>query len=212
MCFSPQASFGAAAILSVLGVAALKQKPLSKISLIAAIPLVFGIQQALEGFVWIVLQRNDTTSLLYSFSVYGFLFFAAIWWPLYIPITLWYIESNSQNKKLLLYPIAAGVLVVAVASLNLALGGLYAEIIDHHIVYQSYTQFPYSNFLYYLGLLNYLIATAGALFISTIPHTWIMGLLVIGAFATAHLWYYYAFGSVWCFFAALCSALILFMF
>lgn len=209
MCFSPRASFGAATLLSFLGIVALKRTGGSRQALIAAIPIFFGLQQALEGFVWLAVLRGDVTSLWYSVPVYGFLFFAAVWWPLYIPMVLWFVEQNVQRKKLLFIPISAGILVAVVALINLYTSPTEVVIVGHHLSYQQPTVMPWSNALYMFGLVCYLVAISGALFLSTIRYAWFMGLLVIAACATAWLWYYLAFGSVWCFFAAISSALIL---
>jgi len=208
MCFSPQASFGATALLSVLGGTALKRTKQSRYVLIALIPLMFGVQQALEGFVWLALQRGDTTSLWYTIPVYGFLFFAAVWWPLYIPIMLWYLETVPSKKQWLIMPVVAGVIVALIALLHTCFTSIEAVAIGHHISYQQTTPPMGGEILYNIGLGAYLIATAGALFISSIRYTWLMGIIVVVAFATAQLWYYLAFGSVWCFFAAIASSLI----
>jgi hypothetical protein len=210
MCFSPQASFGAAAVLSVLGIAGLKKTGGSKKALIAAVPSIFAVQQALEGFVWLAIGRGDYSSLAYTFPVYFYLFFASTFWPLYIPITLWLLEQNPTRKQWLIAPLAAGIAVAIVALINLCAGGpVTVSVVDHHIAYAQTAAFPFSAALYYVGLVFYLIATSGALFISTIPYAPIMGMLIILALAAAQIWYYFAFGSVWCFFAAVCSALIL---
>lgn len=209
MCFSPRASFGASALLSLLGITALKRTGGSRQAFIAAIPLFFGMQQALEGFVWLAVLRGDTTSLWYSVPVYGFLFFAAVWWPLYIPAVLWYLEQQPQRKRWLLLPLGTGILVAIVALINLYISPNEVVIVGHHLSYQQSIVMPWSSALYIFGLGCYLVAIAGALFISSIRYAWIMGVLVIAAFATAWLWYYLAFGSVWCFFAAISSALIL---
>lgn len=208
MCFSPQASFGAFAFLSVLGGTALKHTKQSRYALIAIVPLFFGIQQALEGFVWLALQRGDAASLWYMLPVYGFLFFASIWWPLYIPVVLWYLEENVYKKRLLVLPIVAGCIVASIALVYAGYSSVAAVAVGNHISYQQIGVVPYGELLYNIGIVAYLIATAGALFISSIRYAWIMGILVLFAYATAHVWYYLAFGSVWCFFAALASSLI----
>jgi hypothetical protein len=209
MCFSPQASFGAAAILSVLGTAALYRSRGSRFALIAAVPCFFAVQQALEGFVWLALGRGDINSLSYFIPVYGFLFFAMLWWPLYIPITLWYIEHDPTRKKFMLGSIIAGTCVAILAVTNLVVSPVEVVVVGHHLSYQQTSTIPFSDTFYIIGLLCYLIATSGALFLSTIRRAWIMGILVIVACVTAQIWYYIAFGSVWCFFAALSSSLIL---
>jgi hypothetical protein len=210
MCFSPQASFGAAAVLSVLGIAGLKKTGGSKKALIAAVPSIFAVQQTLEGFVWLAIGRGDYSSLGYTIPVYFYLFFASTFWPLYLPIVLWYLEQNLTRKQWLIAPLAAGIVVALVALINLCVGGpVNVSVVNHHIAYAQTVPFFFSTTLYYIGLVFYLVATSGALFISTIPYAPIMGVLIILALTAAQIWYYFAFGSVWCFFAAVCSALIL---
>lgn len=208
MCFSPQVSFGAAAVLSVLGIVALKRAHGSRLSLIAVVPCIFALQQILEGFVWLAIERGDFSSFFYSIPVYGYLFFASAWWPLYLPLVLWYLELDQKRKKWLCSTIFAGILVACVAVANFYVGPVTVTVVDNHISYQQSNQFLLNNELYIVGLALYLVATSGALFLSTIPYAFIMGWLVLFAFAAAQIWYYFAFGSVWCFLAAICSALI----
>lgn len=208
MCFSPQASFGAAAVLSVLGIMGLKKTGRSQFGLIAAVPCIFALQQMLEGFVWLAIERGDLSSASYYIPVYAYLFFASVWWPLYLPSVLWYLEEDPKRKRWVFGTLIAGACVVVVAAINFYVGPITVEVVDHHISYQQQNQFSFSSPLYYAGLACYLIATAGALFMSTVPYASTMGWLVLLAFVVAQLWYYLAFGSVWCFFAAICSALI----
>jgi hypothetical protein len=174
------------------------------------VPCIFAVQQALEGFVWLAIGRSDYSSLGYTIPVYFYLFFASAFWPLYIPIVLWLLEQNPTRKQWLFAPLAAGIAVALVALINLCAGGpVTVSVVNHHIAYAQTVPFFFSTTLYYIGLVFYLVATSGALFISTIPYAPIMGVLIILALAAAQIWYYFAFGSVWCFFAAICSALIL---
>ncbi len=208
MCFSPQVSFGAAATLTVLGIVGLRRTNGSRFALIAAVPCIFALQQMLEGFVWLAIGRGDFSSPSYSVPVYAYLFFSSAFWPLYLPMVLWYLEPDPKHKKWLGGTFVAGALVACVAIANFYAGPVTVEVVDHHISYQQPNQFPLSNELYIVGLVLYLVATSGALFLSTIPYASTMGWLVLLAFAAAQIWYYLAFGSVWCFFAAICSALI----
>ena len=53
MCFSATASFGASAVLGVIGVAAVAKAKTKPQRLFASIPLVFAVQQLSEGFLWL---------------------------------------------------------------------------------------------------------------------------------------------------------------
>src|ERR1044072_4883587 len=152
MCFSPKASFGAAAALSVLGIAGLRKTGRSKYALLAVIPCIFAVQQALEGFVWLAAERGDFSSSACLLPAYAYLFFAGVWWPLYIPAVLWYLEASLERKKWLLVPLAAGVLVSCIVLLNFYLSPVAVQIVDHHIAYQQLNTFPFHNELYLICL------------------------------------------------------------
>ena len=55
MCFSATASFTVAAIAGAAGVASLTQVTRKQDLLLAAFPLLFGAQQAVEGMLWLAL-------------------------------------------------------------------------------------------------------------------------------------------------------------
>lgn len=210
MCFSPQVSFGAAAVLAVFGAVGLRKTGLTRFALVAVVPCIFAVQQMLEGFVWLAIGRGDASSYAYVIPVYAYLFFAGVWWPFYWPLVLRYLEPNHNRKKWLWIPIVAGCTVAVLSLLNFYFNSVTVAVVDHHIAYQQTQNLPFGNVLYYVALVLYLIAISGGLFISTLPYASTMGWLIILAFFAAQIWYYFAFGSVWCFFAALCSALILF--
>ena len=58
MCFSATASFIAGTTLSVVGVAALKRTEAKTELPFAAIPLLFGIQQLIEGVIWLTFSYD----------------------------------------------------------------------------------------------------------------------------------------------------------
>lgn len=208
MCFSMQASFATAAALSFVGCLALKDAQ-ARLRPIAAIPLLFALQQMFEGVVWwtTTLNRGHTISTLHLMAVYGFLFFAYLFWPAYIPITLHALEPNRQRKKALRVCIAAGIGVVLISIFSWLQYGVYAQVVDHHIVYANAIT-SHLGSLYWISLGMYLLATAGAFCTSSIRYMWLLGILVTGACMVAHTWYQTAFGSVWCFFAAIGSGII----
>ena len=80
MCFSATASFTASALLVPIGVYCVKQsthvqKPYW---IIAALPLIFGIQQAFEGSVWITIESGDPSAT--RLSALSFMFFSHLFW------------------------------------------------------------------------------------------------------------------------------------
>lgn len=108
MCFSAVASFTSGAILVTAGAFTLSHVR-SRASLpFAMIPLLFGIQQGIEGVVWLTFGSEP----LHTISTYMFMIFAYVFWPVYVPFTIWLIEKHPVRKKLL----------AGVATIGLAIG------------------------------------------------------------------------------------------
>ena len=59
MCFSPEASFAGGLIISSIGIATVTKVYKSSQLLFAAIPLFFGIQQFIEGALWLTIPNPD---------------------------------------------------------------------------------------------------------------------------------------------------------
>lgn len=92
MCFSTSASFIAGGCLSIIGIASLK-KAHNRDKFIAAIPFIFGVQQILEGFQWMALNTQQVAMI----PLYAYLFFASVFWPTYIPLTVLLLDKLRQK-------------------------------------------------------------------------------------------------------------------
>ena len=77
MCFSASASFAGGAIITAIGVMTVRTNRDPSRRLFAAIPLIFGVQQISEGFVWVALQ-SPGYDLMLSISKYIFLIAALV--------------------------------------------------------------------------------------------------------------------------------------
>lgn len=215
MCFSATASFTAAAGLSVMGLLSLHAAKKNRTLMpLAVSPLFFAAQQACEGIVWITLNAGDSTSLLHRIGLYGFTSFAALCWPIWVPFALYLPEKIHRRKKLLLITMIIGTFSAILLFLSWVLQTTGAHIINHHIDYPV-DNYPFGITNTLLGQtvsgiidLAYCIAVIGSFFISSIRYAWIAGIIVTIAFAASYIFYYTTFGSVWCFFAALSSALL----
>ena len=75
MCFSAEVSFGASAVISTIGVLAVKKSTKKEQLLFALIPLLFGLQQFSEGWLWLALQ-NESYKALEAISSYSFILIA----------------------------------------------------------------------------------------------------------------------------------------
>ena len=100
----------------------------------AAIPLIFAIQQAVEGCVWVGLQNANQESWLYS-SIYLFLFFAQVVWPLWVPLSILLLEKNQTRKRIMRVIFAIGASASLYLLYCLVAYDVKAEIHSGHIKY-----------------------------------------------------------------------------
>ncbi|OGT57941.1 MAG: hypothetical protein A3F14_02240 [Gammaproteobacteria bacterium RIFCSPHIGHO2_12_FULL_43_28] len=203
MCFGPYTSFTASAILLSAGAytthkAAGKNK---HYLFFAMIPFIFGLQQLLEGFVWLALLNNHENAV-HAASL-GYLFFAFFIWPFYIPLSILPIENETKRINVLRYFSLLGVLygIVIYSPLLLGLKSFTTEIAHYSINYITYDTNP----LVSIYLFVYACFVALPFFITSKPRIKKFGILLILALFVSLYFYLYAFTSVWCFFAALLS-------
>ena len=100
MCFSAGASFGASAILSVIGTAAIMKARTIPQGLFAGIPIIFSIQQLAEGMLWLSL-KDPGLATWQPFFTYTFLIFAILFWPVWVPFTIYKLETDTKRRKAL---------------------------------------------------------------------------------------------------------------
>ena len=92
MCFSATASFSAGVALLVVGTVTTRGAGRSKDLAFAAIPLLFGVQQILEGALWLTFPVNAPVSNMVL--TYAYSFFSHVLWPIYVPIAVLLIEPT----------------------------------------------------------------------------------------------------------------------
>lgn len=77
MCFSASSSFGAAIVISTIGVMAIKKVSIPAHYFFPLIPLFFAMQQFAEGILWLALTDSSYAPLEWT-ATYFFLFFAQV--------------------------------------------------------------------------------------------------------------------------------------
>jgi len=198
MCFSAPASFIASGGLAVLGGASFVVAK-KKNKILAAIPLMFAVQQFCEGIQWLYLNSGSTS----QFAGYSFLFFAFILWPVYVP---WFVYVlDPKRRKLLGWFVALGALVSAYFIFLLSTQVL--EISKHiSCVNYSFSDFPYKEIV----ITAYLVAILAPLLSSSkhILRWYGAAIFVLGLISW--LFFSVTFTSVWCFFAAIVSSMFFF--
>lgn len=203
MCFSASASFGAGAVLTVVGIATIKKTQHPSQLLFAAIPLIFGLQQLAEGFLWVTLPDPDYANTQKVFT-YIFLFVAQVFWPIWVPISILLLEKNSARKRIQKVFVVAGLLVGIYLGYCLLLFHVEAKIIEHHIAYLQ----DYPTSLKSSGIVLYAMATIAPSFFSHIKRMWMLGTTILISYIVTAIFYDHYVLSVWCFFSSIISITI----
>jgi hypothetical protein len=203
MCFSASASFSAAGILAIIGMITV-QKAKERYRMFSCIPMIFALQQITEGLLWLSFE-NSMLMKYESFFTYSFLFFAFILWPIWVPLSVYRIEPRSSKKLWLGLCSLSGIFIAFSLFSYLYTYGANASVLDHHIIYTMF----YPEVLVMPGTALYLIATIIPFFISSMRWGWLFGVTLFLSYLVTIYFYYQAFVSVWCFFAALLSILVL---
>jgi hypothetical protein len=204
MCFSVTASFNAAAILAIIGALCLYHKRPQVSFMFAAIPLLFGIQQFIEGFVWLDLARDIKDEK--AVAAHLFLAFAFVLWPTWIPLSIRFMETDNTRKAILTGLSIFGALFSVNLLRYISQYNVSAQIIDQHILYNFYVPDTISQY----GLLFFAIATLLPFAVASQKYLNILGLILTASLLFSYYVWKTTFVSMWCFTVALLSVLILF--
>lgn len=205
MCFSATGSFGVATVLAGISAVTLTQKKPPSHRFLAAIPLLFAIQQVSEGIVWLTIGSD--ASRVHAAAVAIFLAFAVIVWPTWVPLSLFPIERTPARKKALRALLALGACVSTYAAWLLFHGRPVARVNGHSLAY-SYAELGNVRVLtLYFPL--YFTASVVPFFVSTMEKANLMGVVLVGSLVATFLIERQTLTSVWCFFASILSGLII---
>jgi len=200
MCFSATASFSAGALLLGVGTLTLKSATRPRELPFATIPLLFAIQQLSEGVIWLTFRYE--TPMFNVVMTYIYSSFSHVLWPIYVPLTVLLIEPSTRRRRLLVAFVAVGVAVGLYLLYFLYALPIVSRPIGQHIEYVS------PHFYAAESMSLYLLATTVSPLLSTLRLVKVFGVLALLSFIAAYLFYAIWFISVWCFFAALMSAVV----
>ncbi len=174
--------------------------------MVATIPLLFAAQQAAEGVVWLTIGNPDRSGLQNA-AVDGFLGFALVIWPLWLPAALLRVEADGLRRKLLWGLLGAGLGVAMTAGVLLMRWQPVAEVAGHCI---HYTYSPGAGaFAPGVYLAAYAIPVVVPFFASSVSLARTTGAALFLSLVAAVVIERQALTSVWCFFAAVLSGLVL---
>ena len=139
-------------------------------------------------------------------AVYAYALLAFAWWPAFVPYALLLIESDKTRREILEALSVVGLGVGLFFLYYMLSGTVTAQVANHCVAYD--TPHPYR-----VGVLAfYLIATCGPFLVSKKRILNIFGTVLLASFAIAGWFYIEIFSSVWCFFAAILSAVLFWYF
>jgi hypothetical protein len=204
MCFSATASFTAGTALVVVGLVTMRRARRPVDLPFALIPMLFGVQQLIEGALWLTFP--DKAPLLNNILTHAFSLFSHVIWPVYVPIAVLLIEPTPWRRKALIAITLAGAAVALYLLFFLVRLPIVSQVIGQHIVYVS----PHFYIVAALGL--YMLGTCISLFFSSHWAVRLFGIAAFVSFFAAYAFYATWFISVWCFFAAVLSGIVLLQF
>ena len=200
MCFSATASFSAGAVLLVIGSLTLRSASRPRALPFAAIPLLFAIQQSIEGVIWLTFTAD--APLLNWVMTHVYSFFSHVLWPAYVPLAVLLLEPPGRRRNLLVVFAAAGFAVAVYLLYILVSFPVVSKPTGQHVEYVS------PHFFAAVTMTLYLLSTTTSPLFSTHRMVKAFGALALLAFGAAYTFYAQWFISVWCLFAALLSAVI----
>ena len=201
MCFSAQADLVGGVVVSGIGIDVLRHvKGRRRYLPMAALPMMLGLHQIDEAFVWWGLQGH-VGSAVGTAATWIYLLFAFVVLPVYVPVAALCIETDRRRRRAMQPFIVLGVVVAVVLLAAMLRGPVRAELGHLHL--------GYSTDLRAGGCVGglYVVATCGALLVSSHRDIAVFGVLNLIAVLVLAKLALDGFASLWCGWAASCSGL-----
>ena len=201
MCFSAEASFVSSAVLTVGGIATLRQVRDPHQLSFAIFPLIFALHQLIEGSLWLTQSYSVSSDIVSSLS-HAFPFIAYVVWPILMPFSIYRLEASPLRRKLLISCMTVGTGLSAFYLYYIAKGPVTAVFVNQSIHYEFYFSFwILSQWLYGFSII------VAALLSS---HKWInvFGIGLVIAYNIAKQFYLASYPSVFCHLAAWLSLIV----
>lgn len=210
MCVSAEVSFGMAGLLVAGGTFAIQKARHTDIRYVplAAFPVLVGVQQAVEGTVWIQADAENLQHL----AALVYLFFTWMVWTSYVPYMTARLEGSRRKRLLFLRFAQAGFVLGLVLYLPNFWNPDWLEvgIINHSIAYQC-TLITDSVLPRSVPYFLYLALIALPPLLSSHRALNIFGAGLVAFVPLTYFFFYYAHISVLCFFAAVMTLYIIYV-
>ena len=202
MCFSPGADVVVGGIVVVVGADALRHVREPKQILIASLPVLFGLHQLDEAFVWLGLQGRVAESIE-RISIWGYLLFALAALPALVPLAVLAVERSPLRRRVIGLLALLGIGVGVSLGVALFRGSVNAAIDGRRIAYDV-SALHQGRQLTAL----YVVAACGALVACSHRDLAALGLMNLVAVPVLMWLTVSGFVSLWCFWAAIVSVVI----
>jgi len=202
MCFSPEADFVAGAVVAGVGVETLRRVRFRRELVVAALPLLFGVHQIVEGFVWLGL-RGEVSSGVGDAAKEAYIVYAHAALPAIVPLGFTLLEPDRARARLMWPLVCIGVVLGAYLLWQVTAYPIGAQPLARCIDYTTHTP---NDIL--IGVL-YVAVTCGPALLSSRRYLRWFGLIsLVGVIAVA-LVRVDELTSLWCVYVAFVSVLIL---
>lgn len=198
MCFSPEGDLVGGVLVASIGVdACLHLKQRVDYAPLAALPIVFGLHQIDETFVWWSLQGHAPRSVAVT-AMWIYLLFALVILPTLVPAMVYHFVAHAQRRRVAPF-LLLGLVVSAILLEAMVVGHPDVRLGTYHLAYTIGLR----HGIAIIGL--YIVATCGPLLASGFrPMVW-FGVVNLIAVVILAILCASGFTSLWCFYAALVS-------
>ncbi|MCE9621471.1 MAG: hypothetical protein K8R99_03895 [Actinomycetia bacterium] len=200
MCFSAQADVVGGVVVSAIGVDVLRHiRGRRRHVALAALPLMLGLHQLDEAFVWWGLQGHVSEGVG-RVATWLYLLFAFVVLPIFVPAAVMLLEPKGRRRQAMGGLVVLGIGVSGVLLAAMIRGPVTATLNNHNIAYETDLKAGV------LVVMAYVVATCGSLLLSSHIEFAIFGIVNLVAVAVFAKLTIDGFASLWCAWAAIASA------
>jgi MFS family permease len=203
VCFSPQADLVGGTVVAGIGIdACWHLRGRREHLLLAALPVVLGVHQLVEAFVWWGLQGH-VSHTIERVALWLYLLIAFVLLPTFVPLAVRALEiTNRAKRRMLPFVVLGAIVSVVLLAAMLRAPGISVELRPYHLAYGIN--------LNHGGLIVscYVTAVCGALFFSGYRDIALFGLANLVAVVVIAWLTIDGFASIWCGYAALSAGAI----
>lgn len=202
MCFAPQADLVGGVVVGAIGIDACRHlKGRNSHLLLAGLPLLLGVHQLDEAFVWWGIEGHVPHAVA-RIALWIYLLIAFVVLPIFVPLAVHALEPPGPRRSNMVPFILMGAAVSAILLTAMVRGPIGVTEHPYHLAYSLNP--PHVTVV----ITFYVAAVCGALLFSGYRHIEIFGAANLVAVVVIAWMTVNGFASVWCAYAALAAAAI----